>query len=215
MELPIQEEFELTILKAQILTWEMSLTEANSKLLETKYLGRDRTFWFCQTQILTGFIWDAKFEIKRRSTTLQKGGYVDVLERVKTAWIEKYRPAFTWESLCNAKIAPEPYIPPEEFPESHIRIENGKCRYLVVNTPPAIDKALRGVRSMFSKPPNSPFPAKRSVPKAPKELNMQAILDWHKADRDELRDRFCSDDRIKAALENVKEAEGSLECRSL
>jgi 2'-5' RNA ligase len=153
--------------------------------------------------------------------------FVKALEPAKDAWLAKYGPeskfgdkGWDWESLVKAKQfeTPQDGVAPEKFPDDYIRIEvPGDGKFLVKNSPAAIDKLLKSAPRAFAKPTSTGFEgSKRSVPRAPKELENEKLIAHHRAQIDELeKDLRRADDaqrpyyqeQLQAAQENLADAE--------
>jgi hypothetical protein len=153
--------------------------------------------------------------------------FIKALEPVKDAWLNRQEwkgtrfngePEEAWKYLV--KNDPGGHNLPAEFPNEFIRIEvpnDGK--FLVKNRPEAIDRLLKSAPSAFAEPTHTiPGTAKRSVPRAPKELEPDKLIAFHKAQIEETEqdlrrsrseDREFLQDKLKAARENLAEAENT------
>ena len=148
--------------------------------------------------------------------------FVKALEPAKDAWLERFGMGLSAETVrSSGNIWSTDNDPggknlPEEFPDDFIRIEvpdDGK--FLVKNTPAAIDKLLKSAPRAFAKPGNAPT-GKVSVPRAPKELDTAKLIQQFKAEIDETQqdlergrpeDKEFLREKLKAAKENLASAE--------
>ena len=206
MKLSLDEQFELAIKEAEIFTWRFEL-----KALENQ-LGVVVKNWGDQRKLresiinLENKIIDNELEIERRKLPLHTS--FDILKDVKAAWLAKYPFMFDWDWMSKGVTERFGRLePPEPFTESHIRIEIGHFKCLVLNYPPEIERFINGPEQRIVKRSS---PSKRSIPKGPKEIDRQALIDWHKKDIADLlarKNKQNFEELIQCAIENLKEAE--------
>lgn len=214
------------------------LEQWKAELAAEKAKGRQGEMTTAQLNALNAKILDAEANAHRTSIPLtepeaklvtdpdqnkwkyQAEYFVKALEPAKQAWIDRYSGRWSWDALVKPRGGPDGLetkeMRPKGFPDAFIRIEvpeDGK--FLVNNSPAAIDKLLKSAPRAFAQPGKAPS-NKRAVPRAPNELDPQALVDKHRAEIEETeqdlsrassRDREFLQEKLKAARENLDEAE--------
>ena len=181
--------------------WKKELSKIESQLNGRDVPGNRRQQLGSQASVLRGRIADAEHAVRVSGIPLTKPDdnslpsphadkwkyqsqyFLKALEPVKQAWIDRWQGTFDWDYLVDQKkspwaVDPEASVKPKEFQNDFIRIEvPGDGKFLVKNTPAAIDKLLKSAPKAFAKPSETiPGSSKKSVPRAPKEIDTQALI---------------------------------------
>ena len=153
--------------------------------------------------------------------------FIKALEPVRDAWLAKYETVpgvngvLDWKDVVKkSEYLKKPETRPPGYPDDYIRIEvPGDGKFLVVNTPAAIDRVLRSAPSAFAKPSATiPGQSKWSGLRAPKELDTAKLIQQYRAEVDELekdtkgapdKDTQFLMEKLKAARENLADAEAA------
>jgi len=230
--------------------WKKELSKIESQLNGRDVPGNRRQQLGSQASVLRGRIADAEHAVRVSGIPLTKPDdnslpsphadkwkyqsqyFIKALEPVKQAWLAAH-PASnrdtqenwdflkkndTYNGTGSAKHRPE------AFPDDFIRIEvPGDGKFLVKNSPAAIDKLLKSAPKAFAKPTETaPGTSKRSIPRAPKQEEIetaQRLVAHFKGQIEETEQdlrRARSEDRqflqetLDAAKENLANAEEQL-----
>ena len=122
-----------------------------------------------------------------------------ILVAAKTAWLRVFNGAFTWEYLCvedkkNNKSWVKDAPKPVEFPDSFIHLEDGRWKSLLVNRPAQIEKLLNFKVRVWK---NYYIPKRASL-KAPKELDVTALIAHHRNEIAKMEKSSRMDPQFKA-----------------
>ncbi len=135
-----------------------------------------------------------------------------ILVAAKAAWLRVFNGAFDWDYLVtedkkeNSWMAKAPK--PVEFPDSYLHLEDGRWKSLLVNRPAQIEKLLNFKVRVWK---NYYIPKKASL-KAPKELDVNALISYHRNEIAKMEKNYRLDPQFKATqIQFEREAIGLLE----
>ena len=121
-----------------------------------------------------------------------------ILVAAKAAWLRVFNGAFDWEYLVTEDKKKNSWMEkapkPVEFPDSHIHLEDGRWKSLLVNRPAQIEKLLNFKVRVWK---NYYIPKRASL-KAPKELDVNALISYHRNEIAKMEKSYRLDHQVKA-----------------